>query len=218
VRPTIRDELLSAVFFLDNRVFQQLHMQFPPPIIQFSNQPLKVYIGDAVLLVAAYWDAVHWYLPIISRVNFGRETLTSLGDTDVDMLLLLVAMKLLMWRPGTEPFPHTTYQLAQRSIQEAELAGLLSLRLLQARILLLIFEYGHAVFPAAYLSVAACARHGVALGVNRSLKTRNSSQTALDTEEARRAWWTILLLDRLVLSCLNQPWLVLKWSEFITTR
>jgi hypothetical protein len=90
------------------------------------------------------------------------------------------------------------YLRARKALQAAEDSGLISLRLLQARVVLLIFEYGHAVFPAAYFSVAVCARLGAALDINRTLRTKDLFRTALETEEARRTWWMILLVDRSV--------------------
>jgi hypothetical protein len=90
--------------------------------------------------------------------------------------------------------------LARCAIDEAVLAGAMSCRLLQAQILLVLFEIGHAIYPAAYLSIGACARYGTALGVDASLRPdfqlQNSSIERLNIEERKRAWWMVLILDR----------------------
>ncbi|KAL7792555.1 hypothetical protein V8C37DRAFT_119068 [Trichoderma ceciliae] len=130
---------------------------------------------------------------------------TPVTATETDLLLLVLAMKVLLWNPSTQNStnPRTEgYLLARHAIDEAVRAGVMSCRLLQAQILLATFELGHAIYPAAYLSVGACARYGTALGVDASLRPdfqlHNPSIERLDIEERRRAWWMILILDRFV--------------------
>lgn len=89
----------------------------------------------------------------------------------------------------------------KHAILEAENAGILTLPLLQAKILLTIYELGHAIYPAAYFSIASCARYGTALGVNKCLESNllsNAPAFVLEAEEKKRAWWAILVLDRCV--------------------
>lgn len=108
-------------------------------------------------------------------------------------------MKVLLWHPGTGPQPHTEHLALQHAILEAENAGILTLSLLQAKILLTIYEVGHAIYPAAYFSIASCARYGTALGVNKTLEYDvlfNAPAATLEAEEKKRAWWAILILDR----------------------
>lgn len=142
-------------------------------------------------------------MPILSRYQLLLSLETPTPGTETDLLLLVLTMKVLLWNPSAQ---HSTnprtegYLLARRAIDEAVLAGAMSCRLLQAQILLAIFELGHAIYPAAYLSVGACARYGTALGVDASLnpefQLQNPSLGRLDIEERRRAWWMVLILDR----------------------
>jgi hypothetical protein len=66
---------------------------------------------------------------------------------------------------------------------------------------LALYELGHAIYPAAFLSIGACARYAHALGINvsRTLKTRKVL-TLVEVEERRRVWWAIVILDRFVTS------------------
>ncbi|KAF5013096.1 hypothetical protein F66182_15216, partial [Fusarium sp. NRRL 66182] len=71
-----------------------------------------------------------------------------------------------------------------------------------AGILIAIFEIGDAIYPAAYLTVGACARYGVALGLDKINQDRmggdhNRAVSWMEIEEKRRAWWGILILDRI---------------------
>jgi hypothetical protein len=167
------------------------------------NAPLIItdYVGDAAALALDYWEKVHWWIPIISKTRFYSHSLNPLVPYGIDILLLLSTMKIVSWHPGQESRPATEYMAIRHAFLEAEDAGVLTLQLLQARILLTIYEFGHALYPAAYFSVGSCARLGTALGVNMCLHTTDLSvslEAALEIEEKRRAWWIVLLLDRCV--------------------
>jgi hypothetical protein len=60
-----------------------------------------------------------------------------------------------------------------------------------------LYEIGHGIYPAAYLSIGSCIRYGGALGVNLAIEDiATKSQDDVDSEERRRSWWAILVLDR----------------------
>lgn len=59
------------------------------------------------------------------------------------------------------------YLAAKRNLLAAELEGMLTLQILQASIIVLMNEVGHAIYPAAYMSVGTCAKYGLALGIDR---------------------------------------------------
>lgn len=177
-------------------------MQLQPRNVWNAPPIIAEYVGDPSLLADQYWDLIHWWIPIISKVRFYVHSLNPLIPYGVDVLLLLSTMKLLLWHPGQEPRPDREYTAIRHSILEAESAGIVTLQLLQAKILLTIYEFGHAIYPAAYLSVGSCARFGTALGVNKCLQNTDlavSPEAALKTEEKKRAWWAVLMLDRCVI-------------------
>jgi hypothetical protein len=189
-----------AVYFLDYRVFQYSRIQLPKTSWTIPSI-INNYIGEPLSLASTYWEKVHWWMPIISKKRFYDHSLNPLIPYGVDVLLLLSTMKLILWHPGQEPQPDAEYRAIRHAILEAENAGVLTLQLLQAKILLAIFEYGHAIYPPAYLSVGSCARFGTALGVNQCLQSTDlsvSPKAALETEEKKRSWWAILIMDRFV--------------------
>ena len=73
------------------------------------------------------------------------------------------------------------------------------IRLLQAGILIAVYEIGHAIYPEAYLSIGHCGRLGQAIGLH---DTTGVPQLALEPEsedeieERRRVWWAVYILDR----------------------
>ncbi|PMD49060.1 putative fungal-specific transcription factor [Hyaloscypha variabilis F] len=82
-----------------------------------------------------------------------------------------------------------------------------SIPVLQAGVLVGLYELGHAVYPAAFLTVGACARYAYALGINvcGSLNTKRVL-TLVEVEERRRVWWAIVIPDRfLSIGCPGRP-------------
>jgi hypothetical protein len=65
-------------------------------------------------------------------------------------------------------------------------------------LLTLIYELGHAIYPAAYMSIGSCVRLALALELEkqRQLDLDSSQYDLEDQEERRRVWWAVIILDR----------------------
>jgi hypothetical protein len=89
------------------------------------------------------------------------------------------------------------YHAVKHFYVEVEGSSIFSIPVLQAGVLLALYELGHAIYPAAYLSIGVCARYAHAIGINASgtLNTRKVL-TLAEVEERRRVWWAIVILDR----------------------
>lgn len=77
--------------------------------------------------------------------------------------------------------------------------GLISLQLLQAIVLIAGYEVGNGIYPAAYLSVGHAVRLGMILGFHdrqNSIRFFKEADTWTQSEEERRTWWAITILDR----------------------
>jgi len=96
--------------------------------------------------------------------------------------------------------PKTAAYLASKHLYlELEIQGILSLQVLQAGILIALFELGHAIFPSAAVSVEACVRFGYDLGINWDAKFPEKKPFEwADREEQNRVWWAVVILDRCV--------------------
>lgn len=113
------------------------------------------------------------------------------------MYLLVASMKLAI--SSANNLDLQLYKIVKHLQLELELGGFLSFSVLQARIITALCEMGHAIYPAAFLSIGYCVRYGVALGIDQDLKRIPSEPDAYSAdglEERRRAWWGILILDR----------------------
>ena len=90
-----------------------------------------------------------------------------------------------------------TYLSLKRQLLSLEQAGVLTITVLQAMILIAFYELGHGIYPAAFLTVGICARYAVALGLNNDIflwDNTDSSRAAM--EEKHRAWWAVVILER----------------------
>ncbi|KAF3060815.1 hypothetical protein CFAM422_010825 [Trichoderma lentiforme] len=121
----------------------------------------------------------------------------------------LICSQTHMPTPGDDANNIVAYKRAKQMYFEMETSGNLSLRVLQAGILIALYETGHAIYPAAYLSVGACVRYGIALGIDKLVVESDGAHdrlqmyTQTEVEEQRRVWWALLLLDRFM--CLASP-------------
>jgi hypothetical protein len=73
-----------------------------------------------------------------------------------------------------------------------EAMGTNSLKIVQSRILLTIFEIGHAINPSAYISAAANVRAAMSLGLDSFTKDVGSQKY----EEAQNVWRAVMIVDR----------------------
>jgi len=193
-----------AVYFLDSLVCE--HGQVEIPRVNLSIPPyIHEYIGgDPRAVSAKFFDTIHVWMPLISKKRFYdylMNPLSQLSQPRADLTILIFCMKLINWSPvkQTQDKAKTpAYLAAKRILLTAELEGMLTLQILQATIIVLIYEAGHAIYPAAYMSVGSCAKYGLALGIDkqRAISSTASILDILEEEERRRAWWAIVVFDR----------------------
>ncbi|KAK3694776.1 hypothetical protein B0T22DRAFT_81459 [Podospora appendiculata] len=159
--------------------------------------------GTSVVQAATnhYFDSVHRWFPIISKK---RMTLgIALWEGGPDLAMLFLAMKLVSWSPvgGISTADSGIYVAAKRFLALLESSGTVSLLHLQAMVLVALYEVGHGIYPAAWMSVAMCARYADLIGIpsfKESSLMLGSVATWTEAEERRRVWWAIYILDRYV--------------------
>lgn len=115
--------------------------------------------------VSVYFNTIHKWFPFISRkrMNLG----ISLAGGGPDLTLLLLAIKLITITPPQSQSADKVplYWTAKHFFQRLEVAGTASILYLQSQILIALYEYSHALYPAAYLSVGSCVRYASLLGL-----------------------------------------------------
>ncbi|KAK3716315.1 hypothetical protein LTR37_006465 [Vermiconidia calcicola] len=97
--------------------------------------------------------------------------------------------------------PDALYGTVKLALSACELHGGISVSLLAANVLIALYEFGQGLFPAAYFSTAHCCRMVYAMGLHdRKTATQLAPKpdTWTESEEQRRLWWAVLMLDRYI--------------------
>lgn len=197
---------LTAVQFLAPRVFSSAELEIPPLQVPVpSYAALYVETAQQIRDIASeYFAMAPMFLPILCRRLFISAALNPFSPRRTEHLLVAICAKLYCtFRAEGVGVPSQTaalYCIAKRFHAELQAAGALSLRVLQAGIFIALYEIGQAIFPAAYMSVGACARYGTALGLEKLMDNNDNNGKPdgswLAIEESRRVWWAILIMDR----------------------
>ncbi|KAK1244211.1 hypothetical protein MKX08_002349 [Trichoderma sp. CBMAI-0020] len=178
----------------------------PPPSSDMIPAAALSYLSDqaqSAAVMSQYFETVHKWMPIISRVR-----LTSLADVELnsrpraDFALLLLTMKLIQQVPGSssDAVKNPLYLCTKEFAASLDITGVYTLLKLQAQVLIAVYEMGHGIFPAAYVSTGCCVTQAMALGIhNRDApQILEQPRTWIDWEERQRIWWFIVILERYV--------------------
>ncbi|KAL7937737.1 hypothetical protein V8C35DRAFT_293427 [Trichoderma chlorosporum] len=194
---------LHAIFFLDNVVFNTLNLDTSLPQIPIPTDVTAI-LGDKIQIrgiASEYFRSMHQALPIVSRKRFYTQHLNPLSQPRADVALLVLCMKVIIWHPSdSNSDPQSDlYQTAKRFHFQLQNAGGPSIQVLQAGVIIALYELGHGIFPATYLTIGACTRYGSAFGFDgKAAKNTTNPRNWMDKEETKRTWWAIVILDHLV--------------------
>jgi hypothetical protein len=135
------------------------------------------------------------------RLHFALATIAV--DQNADNTLLLFCMKLCTQTKqdlsAANPLETDFYNVAKQCCFYAESGGFISLSLVQSLVLLAVYELGHAIYPAAYLTIGRASRLAGVIGLHSRKHARQlfiNPDTWTLREEQRRTWWAVFVLDR----------------------
>ncbi|KAH7007919.1 putative fungal-specific transcription factor [Macrophomina phaseolina] len=191
-----------CALFLDVDCFRWAGLRVPRPRVEIPMDILALLTDQAntVLDTALeFFRTVHTWMPIISkkRIDLGIP----LRNGGPDLALLFLAMKLIISIPEGGAQASPLYTATKRFLDVLQSGGTLTLACLQAMVLVALYEYGHAVYPAAWMTIGACVRYADLLGVSparRAYSILGQGTSWTEVEERRRVWWSIFILDRAV--------------------
>ncbi|UPL00842.1 hypothetical protein LCI18_011776 [Fusarium solani-melongenae] len=189
-------------FFLDNDLFAPFRESALAQSTQSSlPQICSEYLAhDSMESVSTFFSTVHKWLPMISRKRLVFE-LNAQSPDDSCLMLLVLCIKLCITDTEHQPKDLPLYAVARSLCSAAETGGFVSLRLLQALVLLAVYELSHAIYPAAFLTLGRAARLGMLMGFydrKDAQQLFKPAETWSLREEQRRTWWAIFILDRFV--------------------
>ncbi|PYH87815.1 hypothetical protein BO71DRAFT_436350 [Aspergillus ellipticus CBS 707.79] len=169
-----------------------------------------------------YFQGIHSFMPIISRRRFHAQLLSfgALPQTDFALLLLCMAQLPSIPDPAAPSTLQTRYLSIKALLAQAHALCPPTTHLIQAGILLAVYEYAHG-FPAqAFLTIGTAARLAYAAGLppapsNFLPPAAPDSDWTLE-EEQNSTWWGILVCERYASSFslhVDTPFLNTEWMN-----
>ncbi|KAE8319549.1 hypothetical protein BDV41DRAFT_520188 [Aspergillus transmontanensis] len=157
-------------------------------------------------IFATYIQSIHPWFPIISQ-TLQDQLPKSWNEASLDCTLLALCISLLCTSPppssgdGTLSGLQSAYLHVKSWIAVIEGLGIASLKIVQARALVTLFEVAHGFYPAAYISIGATVRAADELKFHAYLPPSSSSSTNDESasEEAVLIGCAIRILDRYII-------------------
>lgn len=190
-----------TILFLDPALLQHGLVETSPTTGTVPQCILQL-LGDLDeirLTAARFFEHIHQWMPFVSKKRFYDLYLQPSFRSRPDVALLLLAMKLITTFPPADSHSPRTALYNSTKQFHLRVEGSFSILVLQAGVLIALYELGHGIYPAAFLSIGTCARYAHALGINVSHAVPSRRVlTLVEVEERRRIWWAIVILDRFV--------------------
>jgi hypothetical protein len=167
---------------------------------------------------ARYFQGFHPHLPIISRTRF-YDNLITLGAApaaDFSILLLTICLithaPALGYRPGDGATPsieqQSLYLTARSLFAQVQVSCSSSVPLIQASLLLAVYEYTNGRPDDAFVTIAGSARMAYAARIHtgdrhqthlaHTIGHNEDRGLLLQAEEAANTWWGIIICERYV--------------------
>jgi hypothetical protein len=194
-------------FFFDS----ERHVPVPALTLENTQSaPIEIRLlvdSEAGAIPERYFSTVDTWLPFISRKRL-KQGIQASQPPDAGIALLLLCMKLAsdspqQWQHGASAAAYGLYKTARIYQNTVEEISPMSLATLQALVLIGLYEIGHGIFPAAFLTVGRAARLALLRGAHDRKNATQLFQTPPTWtywEEERRTWWAIMILDRSALN------------------
>ncbi|KAE8395117.1 hypothetical protein BDV23DRAFT_169123 [Aspergillus alliaceus] len=174
-------------------------------IIQMTNQ----FVDD---ISVRYFQGIHRHLPVVSRKRFHDYLIYVGGPPPASFSALLLSICLVTYHP--EILPRSLQHISRESLYltikllftQVQATFPPSVHLIQAGVLLALYEYARGKPDDAFLSITSCARMGYAAGLHHERPT--VFHTFKEDEEAANTWSYIIILERLFscdISARGQP-------------
>lgn len=178
-------------YVLDEFVYDQIHR-----LIQTTGR-----FADEISV--NFYENINYLIPFVSRPLFQDDLLHPQIRLRADFSLLLLSMHLITYRPPELPEEkdhfHMLYVSTKTLFARVQTEIPASTRLIQAGLLISIFEYMRCFVDTALMTISVCARMAIAGGLHKP-KTApppmSDTKDCLRAEEENNVWWIIVLLER----------------------
>ncbi|EXA44078.1 hypothetical protein FOVG_05583 [Fusarium oxysporum f. sp. pisi HDV247] len=209
IQPERVQDLVNAraIRFLAPDLFRDLHLQLPRMEWDMPVE-IEAQLGGRQQMqetTKAFLQLTRSWMPIVNGKRHLATVLNPLVPHRRPTALLALCMKLCCLSVEKVEEKRVLYDLVKRFYAEVESQEDSCIQVMQSAAFIAVFEMGDAIFPAAYLTVGALVRYGMAMGmdkINQDVLGKDCGAAAgaswADIEEMRRVWWGALILDRLL--------------------
>lgn len=135
-------------------------------------------------------------MPFIPRKDLRGKYINRINQLNNEEILLAACIKNLCQPLSDDSAVNQQYLMIKSAFVNAEVSGALNLKLLQALLLLLFYEYGHGIYPSAFLTLGTCARYLAVLGIDGASSHFEDDDDWKDSETRRRVWWAVYIVER----------------------
>jgi hypothetical protein len=158
---------------------------------------------DIAISCSRYFNTIHTWYPIIAKDELYARLAHLRSSPNADFTILILAIHLVsrMYRPsprprdGLEQLHHTVKGFHSIVLS----TGRSSTELIQAGLLLALYEHCQALPAVAYQTLGVCARMGYALGFHKTISPDifpDAGDNVVAAERHRQVWWGIIILER----------------------
>lgn len=140
-----------------------------------------------------YFASTHPKFPIISEPRLMRDLPNIFSSARLECVIRCLCIMLVQQIPSEDsltPQETSLYNLAKISVGLLDAMANFSIEAIQCKLLVILFEMGHGIYPAASISIAACARSV------RNLDFHQVDSFSDDGTERETVSWMVHNLDR----------------------
>lgn len=197
----------EAIRFLTPDLFRDMNLQVPRLGWEMPTE-IETQLGGRQQMqetTKAFLQLTKSWMPIVNGKRHLAAVLNPLVPLRRPTALLALCMKLCCLPVDKVEEKRLLYELVKKLYAEVEGQEDPCVQVMQSAAFIAVYEIGDAIFPAAYLTIGALARYGMAMGmdkINQDVLGKDCDAAIgaswADIEEMRRVWWGALILDRYV--------------------
>lgn len=149
-----------------------------------------------------YFATVHKALPFVSEAGVWKFLSQIESAPDAEMSVLILSIYIVTHRPilsSTSSTQAESMYITMKSLySQLQLMNKLSPTMIQAGLLIAIYENSEGLKEASYMSIGACLRLGNAIGLHKTLQQTPPLDylERVEMESRKRIWWGIIILER----------------------
>ncbi|KAE8360849.1 hypothetical protein BDV27DRAFT_133875 [Aspergillus caelatus] len=200
--PAIRSSLLLSNIFSDMLLLEPTNIE--SAVYLQIYRIIRATGGTFDEINNRYFRGIHTFVPIISPDRFNDKLDKLQGAAPpTDLSVLLLSMCLVTYHPefshsqNTEP-PHlsTLYLTTKSLFAQVQASSSLSLPLIQAGVLIAVYEYSSGRYSESIASIGYCARMGISHGLHLVNPPGITDDELFTQVEEWNTWWSIFICER----------------------